>query len=421
MSSILSHFKLLWDKVFFMEDLKIYQDPNNRQEIKHRPVTDRAFISFFAKWSDWNGLQQPYSFSGNINSVGKYVNKARKTDLVDSVFHHGMELLRSKMPAPSAPDQEGERLLRGELNIEMFRAELQSAKKYGNTDYLSSKENEIADRIQSVVSKYPHSHDARSVSEQINILIQNTPAGLIKHKIPNCLSASKLGAIFMHEAGLKFLMAIVPGHSFLLLIKSNGQIEWKEMQKPFNNQQLTDDMIVGFQKDGTPITTACLVEFSKKPDTQGIMFEIPGDVYRKKFWWMKDTQKPYIAVHDAFYGQKLQTLYNTGKLLHLQGHPDEAMEAFSQAEAASPKYPVLYSGMGISLHTMKRNDEAIDAFETSLMMDPTCELTNLYLYASCRAQKQTAKANRVLGQFQQLTNVSDAVITRLFSAQKAAA
>lgn len=387
-----------------------YNNSKDRREKSH----NEFFNSFFNLWQICNGYK--LDSCGNVHAFPIDAPDGRAREfMTDQVFRYGLELLSTRMPAPDAAINGEIRLLRDEIGIEGQKRDLQRVKETGDVNAVSEKESEITSLIQKTISRYPHPADARSVSEQIEILRQNTPDGLIRKKVLNCLSASKLGAIFMREAGINFLTAIVPGHSFLLLVKTNGQIEWKEMQKPFNNQEMTDEMMSGKKDDGEKITTKCITKFASRPDPRGLMFEINKDIYKKKFWWMREKQRPYISVFEPYYALKMESLYNAGNLMHLQGLNNEAEMAFYLAAQCEPQYPALYSAMGLILHCQGKDDSALESFERAAALDPTCDLTLYHLYKGYKARNKTDKAKAVIEQFRQVTAFSELSLSRLLS------
>ncbi len=290
-----------------------------------------------------------------------------KTELIGSIFRRGMELLQKNMPFDTLPGwvksvylhwDNGEKTLREALRIDQLKTELEDIRYWGNTAEISVKEREIADKIQIAVSSFPYK------------LLANNPSKMVVNQYINCVGASSLGGALMKEAGLHYLVGDVPEHSILLLVTSDGQVEWRDMLNAKFNEDLTDEIIAGNNKDGSPLTVSDIVEFSRNPQPEGLMFDIKSGNYRNKLKWVREEQRQYVTVFEPEYGQQIQILNNMGSVFYELGNFKEAIEAYRQAIALDPKYIYPYDGLGNSLLNLDRDEEAIEAYRQAIALDP---------------------------------------------------
>ncbi|MBI2626265.1 MAG: tetratricopeptide repeat protein [Candidatus Nealsonbacteria bacterium] len=287
--------------------------------------------------------------------------EAPKRELEGSIFRRGMELLQRNMPFDKLPDwvkndylhwQGGEKTLREALQIDRLKAELKTVQQSGYVAQISAKEREIADKIQISVSNFQRKSSA------------NNPSEMAANQYINCVGASMLGGALMQEAGLNYLVGNVPRHSILFLVTSDGRVEFRDMLNFQLNEDLADEMIAGKKKDGSPLKVADVMAFSKKPTSEGLMF----DINRKKYGeaWFRKGERQYVAVFEPEYGQQIQVLNNTGNVLDNLGRKEEAIEAYRQAIAVDPKYAYPYYGLGNVLKDLGRKEEAIEAYQKFL-------------------------------------------------------
>ncbi|HEY9584242.1 MAG TPA: tetratricopeptide repeat protein [Candidatus Paceibacterota bacterium] len=237
------------------------------------------------------------------------------------------------------------------LKIPRLKDELNKIRDTGNSDQISVKEREIADKIQKAVSSFPRQS------------VANNPAEMVANQYINCVGASILGGALMKEAGLRYLVGSVPEHSILFLATEDGRVEWRDMLNATFNEELTDEMIVGKTQDRSPLTVADIAAFSRDPKPEGLMFDIEGSKYREKLRWVKEGQRQFVTVFEPGHGQQIQVLSNTGNALYDLGRNEEAIEAYRQAVALNPKYTYPYNGLGYALRSLGRDKEAIEVYQ----------------------------------------------------------
>lgn len=227
----------------------------------------------------------------------------------------------------------------------------QLKEEYSLLKLIGDKEREITDKIQRAVSGFPYEQGA------------NNPSEIVANQCINCVGASMLGGALMQEAGLDYLVGDVPSHSILFLVTSDGQVEWRDMLDGSLNGIVTDSMIDGRKKDGSLLTTADIVAFSKNPTPEGLMFDIKSEKYRDKLYWFKEGQRQYVTLFGPEYGQQIQVLTNSGHIFQSFGRYKEAIEAYRQAVAVDPKSAKPYYGLYVVLESLGRHEEAIEAYQ----------------------------------------------------------
>lgn len=232
-----------------------------------------------------------------------------------------------------------------------LKPELETIRQTNNLAKISQKEREIADRIQDKVSRFSYKSSA------------DNPAEMTANQYINCVGASTLGGALMKEAGLYYLVGSVPKHSILFLVTSDGEVEWRDMLDPSLNEKLTDEMIEGRKKDGTPLTIKDIAAFGQKPTPEGLMFDIKSyEKYKEKLGWVREGQRRYVAVFEPEYGQQIQILNNMGDTLLDLDLNKEAVETYRQAIALDPKDVDPYNGLGEALSNLGLYKEAIEAY-----------------------------------------------------------
>ncbi len=246
------------------------------------------------------------------------------------------------------------------LNITQLKAELEAVREVDDTAKIAAKERQIADSIQQAVSGFSYRRGA------------NNPSEMVANQYINCVGASMLGGALMREAGLNYLVGNLTEHSttehsVLLLVTSDGNIEWRDMLHASLKKDLTDVMIIGKRKDGLPLRIVDIVAFSKHPASEGLMFDFKN---REQPLGVKEEQRKYVTVFESEYGQQIQVLNNTGKVLQKSGRYEEAIEVYRQAIAIAPKFVGLYNNLGNALQKSGRYEEAIEVYRQAIAIDP---------------------------------------------------
>ncbi len=399
-------------------------DPNWKEDFyeEERRKTLAQFFRVSEKAFDLKNSYLAWSYDTPIhNAFIAKIEKALaekietpKRELTSSIFKRGMELLRKKMPFDELPQsvkkqvlhlQNGEKNLREALQITRLKYELEIVKKSKNPKKISAKERQIANKIQLAVSGFPYKLNAHNPSE------------MIANQYINCVGASMLGGALMQEAGLNYLIGSVPQHSILFLVTTNGSVEWRDMQNNLFNEDLIDEEIVGKNKKGLPLKVADIIEFSKKPSSEGLMFDIKNESYRNKLSWVKKGQRQFVIVSEPEYGQKIQVLNNTASMFVNLGDEEtdqqkkneyynQAMTAYRETISFSNKYFYAYEGLGTTLFKLGRYEEAIEKFREVMAINE--EHINVYfnIGAAFLNLKQYKKA---IAAFQKFVDLIDKI------------
>jgi len=230
------------------------------------------------------------------------------------------------------------------LNLHQLKKELEELRREGNLAEIIAKEREIADKIQEVVSKFPYKSFA------------NNPSEMIAEQYINCVGASILGGALMKEAGLNYLVGATPGHSVLLLVTSNGEIELRDMLlSPLHKIRLANEMIQGQRRDGKPLRIWDIVNFSINPKPEGLSFKIG-----------RGNQNIFLTIFSPEYGEYIQLLCNTGYTFQLSGHHEEAVEIYRQIISLTPNCPSTYGNLSLALYNLGHYEEAIEACKEAI-------------------------------------------------------
>ena len=353
----LAQFFRVAEKAFMLED------KSTDEELQENVTQQKV-------WQD--NLPVHGAFLARIEKAMMQKIETPKRELETAIFRRGLEKLTNEMKESGwkqAVNSFFEKIgfnlrikqekLFSVLNISELKDELEVIRSTGESEEISQKECEIADKIQNAVSSFPYKSEA------------NNPSEMVATQYINCVGASALGGALMKEVGLDYLVGSVPGHSILLLITSDGQVEWRDMQNPSLNDRLADEAIKGHKKDGTPIRVQDIAAFSHNPSPEGLTFNINKGIKYKKnlFRRIKKDRRLSVTVFEPEYGQQIQVLNNTGCALEEVGLREEAIEAYRQAAALDPKDTVLYGNLGNTLRSLGRNKEAVEAYQRAVAID----------------------------------------------------
>lgn len=291
-----------------------------------------------------------------------------KTELTAAIFRRGRELLQRLMPFDELPEeikntylnwQNGESTLRKALKIDEMKEELANIRAIGNIKKMAQKEKQIADKIQKAVSDFPYEEHSYK------------PSQTVRNQRMNCALASMLGGGLMKEVGLNYLVMDLPGHSALLHVRSDGQIEWRDMQWR-GSYTLESNINSTIQE---------IVNLSKNPKPEGLTFELK-DPQISALYMIKEEQPVHIIVTPPEYGHLLQLLISTGLTFKSSGLYEEAIEAYKQAITLNPKYVLAYNNLGNVFYSRRKYKEAIEAYQQAIKIDPKYALAYFNLGAT---------------------------------------
>ena len=148
-----------------------------------------------------------------------------ETELYTAIFRRGKENLISNMPAPWEDDGIRDFFkkdlgvvlpflktkLSNVLKLSTLKAELEKVRKTGDKSLISSKELEIAKKIQEQVSSFDYQENA------------NIPSQIVETSKMNCLGSALLGSSFLEELDISYLAVELPEHISTILTTSDGK------------------------------------------------------------------------------------------------------------------------------------------------------------------------------------------------------
>jgi len=297
--------------------------------------------------------------------------------LTSFLFRKGMKTLAERMPFDALPRyakncvldwKHGQKTLREALRIDTLRAELDAVRKTGDLALVSDKEFEIADKIQMAVRNYPFKLGAQQ------------PSFMFTEQKINCRGGSVLGGSLLSEVGINFLLGDVPKHSILVLVTSDGTVEWHDMIAPWLNETLTDEKVSGTSESGKPLSVSDIVAYSKDPKPEGLMLDLVNDRLENPRS-EKTKQRQFLTLFPPYIGLQMQILHGVAyELVDLAFDEDdpekkkeylrEALLACKLSSAYDPKYEYAYNKMGEVFSLLGMYEDAVIAFLKSSSVNP---------------------------------------------------
>jgi len=244
-----------------------------------------------------------------------------------------------------------QRRLYDTLHIDNLKQELETVKKTGDATQISAKELEIAKKIQRAVSGFPYK------AQEGGDRSPSHPSKMVETQFINCVGSSILGGGLLDEVGIKYLHADLPEHSATVLITSDDKVYWQDFTPE------TED----FRENYTEISPDMVdekMDLSYVPEG--------GTTLHFKEWnpYSHIEGKLRVNLFHPEIGSQCYILNNTGNALFDLGRKEEAIEAFQQAISVDPKFASPYYGLGNALFDLGRKEEAIEAFQQAISVDP---------------------------------------------------
>lgn len=317
------------------------------------------------------------SFLQKVYSAIKQEIEAPKVELTASIFRIGLELINKFMSFDKLPKEikeaylewkNGEVLLRKALKIEKLKKELEEVRLGGNYQEIAKKEKEIADTIQTIVYNYPKGNEF------------DKPLSILQNQHINCVGASILGGVFMKEIGLNYLVGGIPHHSIILLVRSDGKIEWRDMIW-FQRSFILGDDVIG------DIDIQDIKDFSEDWKLQGLLVKVK-QVKNQELKSMLDRagiNTPFnLYIMHPEYGQLVQLLTNLSNAFLSRQHYKAAIGALQQALNIQPGYLEAINNLGVSFVFSEKCATAIKEFKKALRINPFdamiyCNLARVYM------------------------------------------
>lgn len=255
----------------------------------------------------------------------------------------------------------GETTLRQGLKIDSLKRELDRVRKHGNVRRIGQKEREIAVKIQKAVGAYRYSS------------LESTPTEIVKNEHMNCVGASMLGGALLSEVGIQYLVGHIPEHAIVLLITSDGSVIWQDMMNPSYYKELSDDVIQGTKTDGTPVSTATIVDFSKQPRPEGLIFDVTDRFYRGYLSWIPEGTRRYMTVFEPEIGHQVGVLGNLAGVFSNLGQIAQATSLHQQLALIISGHPNSYHTLGYALYNLEKYEEAVALYQQAIRTGTTEE------------------------------------------------
>jgi tetratricopeptide (TPR) repeat protein len=312
--------------------------------------------------------------------------EAPKRELVSTIFRRGLKELVGEMKEKkkwqhsinSLFKEVGvdlgfeQRKLANSLNLSGLKAELEAARQTGEMTIIVQKEREIVVKIQRAVSSYPYSYQGNS----------DTPLEIISSQFINCVGASMLGGALLSEIGINYLVGDVPKHSILVVVTSDGKIEWRDMLAAKFNEEITNGAIASKMRDGRSLTVKDIIAYANNLQQEGLTFDITGKRYKKKVPQAEEKQRLYLTVFPPEIGLQRQVLNNFSGMLYNLGlketdperqkvYYNQAVEAARETIAIESKYNSRqWRVLGNALVGLGRNEEGLEALRRATTINP---------------------------------------------------
>lgn len=323
--------------------------------------------------------------------------------LVHFLFRKGKKRLANEMPFDSMPRyakncmldwKRGQKTLREALRIDALSDEYEEAKRTGDVSVMADKEFEIADKLQGAIRNFPFK------------LHMQQPTDMIEQQKINCQGGSFLGIALLSEVlsgtGIRYLLGDIPKHSILVLVTSDGTVEWHDMIAPWLNEEITDAKIYG-------ATMKEILAYAKDPSPEGLMFDIKNDRFETPRA-LKEGQRHFLTLFPPDLGVQMQILYCLAYVLIDLGFKEknvtkkeeyfiQALLACELSAAYEPKYEYVYNKMGECLLLLLRHKEAVSAFTRARDINPQNPFSYYGLGKSYSALGMTEEAIHAYRQY----------------------
>jgi len=347
------------------------------------------------------GTKHQETFRRHVSSTTKLqqtvqnrILKALQTpqkEFLESLFHRGMMLLTTKIaPTPemwevwnSLQDPTKNILIPKTLyellEIPQKKAELDLLRASDNLEVLGQKEREIAQYIQSFVSRYPYEDENKGNGSP------ESPAVILKKRFLNCVWASVLGGGLLDHLGINYVHVDLPSHSATLLLTSDHKVYWQDftpLDEGFGEQ---DDEL-----NYTELTPKILIapcDFWNLPEGW-LPFGFRPELYDGAF--------EFLTAFPPHQGFQCHILNNLAVYLEQQDQTKEALVASKWGMNLGLCFSSLHNTLWNVYDELHKPEKAIDAYmegirQSSEMIESYLGLWNVYL-----EQEDFKKAKQVL-------------------------
>ena len=393
--------RLLGKKAYVKRLAKIWENPSKEQlDGIRKELLTTAFKALKKdaskeRWEKPRELKKGpyYKFQEKVQSQILKTIQMPETELYTAIFRRGKENLISNMPAPWEDDgirdfykkNLGVDLpflktkLSNVLKLPTLKAELEKVRKTGDKSLISSKELEIAKRVQEKVSSFDYQEKS------------NIPSEMVETSKMNCVGAALLGGTFLEELDISYLAVDLPDHASTILITTDGKryrqdfTSWTAKRKR-NYTEITPEIVeneqerinLQEQKEGALVLN--WNPYSKISDHLSIYVSSPENTFQSLiynnqgaiFSNSKDTFKAKKSYKKSLQVQvnSVKAYNNLGADLWRLWRYDEAIQYYKKAIELDANYAPAYNNLGNTLSALEKYEDAIDCYQKAIELDP---------------------------------------------------
>ncbi|MGH7204200.1 MAG: hypothetical protein ACREHC_07180 [Candidatus Levyibacteriota bacterium] len=244
--------------------------------------------------------------------------------------------------------QESETTLREGLRIDSLKDELtadrEKAMQTGNMEAIGEKEEEIVKKIQHAVSAIPYESG------------RNNPTDIITEQSLNCVGASLLAGTFLSELGINYFVMDQPGHSNILVVRSDDTVYVHDMLHPeaVYSQNEIEEKLNGIKSNGEPITVQDIIVESKHPTGQSLHIRTGYDS---------------LTLHHSDTGHQTQLMFNAAGILTDLGKYYQSVPILRTIVDQDPGNIPALRNLSYGLARMGRREEAISVGKRAVAFD----------------------------------------------------
>ena len=393
--------RLLDKKAYGKRLAKIWENPSKEQlDGIRKELLTTAFKALKKdaskeQWEKPRELKKGpyYKFQEKVQSQILKTIQMPETELYTAIFRRGKENLISNMPAPWEDDgirdfykkNLGVDLpflktkLSNVLKLPTLKADLEKVRKTGDKSLISSKELEIAKKVQEKVSSFDYQEKS------------NIPSEMVETSKMNCVGSALLGGAFLEELDISYLAVDLPDHASTILITADGKwyrqdfTSWTAKRKR-NYTEITPEIVeneqerIKLQEQREGALVLNWNPYSKISDHLSIYVSSPENTFQslihsnqggsfydnRNFSRAEKKYKKSLQIQEnnaKFYSRLAATLSNLERY-------EEAIQASQKAIELNPGTIHAYNNLGNIYMSLERYTEAIPCYRKAVELDP---------------------------------------------------
>ena len=319
------------------------------------------------KETPWNPSSPTHSaFLKRVESRMEEAIEKPNEELISSIFRRGLDRLTNDIERPPFNidlgklrltfADTGKGKLKEYIGLEKLKKELELARKTKGVKEISEKEIEIARTIQNVIGKFTYRKNS------------NNPHEMTKTREINCLGATILGGTLFKELGINYLPVVLPDHAITVLITSDQRVYWQDLLRLTKNFEMHDSDLDNLNT-GKKTTIQDIVNFSKNPSSESILFKLSPKTYGEKVRWTTEEGRNFFEILPVETGEQTLLLWNLGGVLLREGKSEEGLEACRKA-IKNLSNPFMCFYFGEYLYRLGHYEESIEYFKKPIAKNP---------------------------------------------------